>query len=312
MRGPGVAIRTASAPRRRAGRLGILTVTVSLCAIVAAATERISVTSQLVVVPVTVTDTKGRAVLGLDREHFQITEDSEVREILSLSRQNGVAALGIVLDLSGSMRPAASQALGAARAIAATAEEGDEAFLITFSDRPEVRVPLTRDLRTLDKELRSSGAQGSTALVDGIWLAIEEARRSRHPRRALVVISDGAENASRHRIAELKRMAIESDTQIHSISIRRPYQKGDPPGRSWILEELAAVTGGLHFEIHDGNGLAQAAAKLARAMKEVYVLAYRPGASDPGKWRKVRVSVTPPEHQRVRVAARAGYYYPEE
>ena len=290
----------------------MLTAAVSLYTAVAMSSERISVTSRLVVVPVTVTDTRGRAILGLDREHFQITEDSELREIVSLSRQDGVAALGIVLDLSGSMRPEASRALAAARAIAATAEDGDEAFLVTFSGRPELRVSLTRDIAAVEKALRTAGAHGSTALVDGVWQALEEARRSTHPRRSLVVISDGAENASRHRLAELKRLAIEADTQIHSITIQRPYQKGDPPGRPWMLEDLAAVTGGLHFAIHDGNGLAAAAEKLARAMKEVYVLAYRPGMSNPGKWRKVRISVTPPEPQRVRVAARAGYYYPED
>ena len=90
------------------------------------------------------------------------------------------------------------------------------------------------------------------------------------------------------------------------------HDQGDPPGRPWMLEDLAEVTGGLRFVIHDEYGLAGAAEKLARAMKEVYVLAYRPAASDPGRWRKVRVSVTPPERQRVRVASRAGYYYPED
>jgi Ca-activated chloride channel family protein len=177
-------------------------------------------------------------------------------------------------------------------------------------DEPAPRAP--RALVTGIGIAGASLAHGGTALVDAIWQALGEARASSRARRSLVVISDGGENASRHRLGELKRLAIESDTRIHSITIQRPYRKGDPPGRPWMLEELAAVTGGLHFSIHDGNGLAAAAEKLARAMKEVYVLAYRPGPSDPGKWRKVLVSVTPPERQRVRVAARAGYYYPED
>ncbi len=284
----------------------------SAAALSCAASDRISVTSRLVMVPVTVTDTKGRAILGLDREHFQVTEDSEAREIVSLTRQDGAAALGIVLDQSGSMRSAARHALDAARAIAAAAGEGDEAFLMTFSDRPELRVPLTRDSAAIRRNLTHVRSHGGTALVDAIWQGLEQARRSRHPRRSLVAISDGGENASRHRLAQLKRFAIEADTRIHSIAIQRPYRKGDPPGRPWMLEELAEVTGGLHFMIHDGYGLAAAAEQLARAMKEVYVLAYRPAASDPGRWRKVRVSVTPPERQRIRVSARAGYYYPEE
>jgi Ca-activated chloride channel homolog len=277
---------------------------------VGSATDRhtLSVNSRLVLVPVTVTDTKGKAISGLDLDHFKVTEDSEVREIVALTRQDGATGLGIVLDSSGSMRSTASEALAAARAIAATAGDDDETFLMTFGDRPDLKVPLTRDHSAISRGLRATRSHGGTALVDAIWQALREVRGSSHPRRALVVISDGGENASRHRLAELKRMAIEADSQIHSISIVAPYKKGDPPGRPWLLEELAELTGGLHFRIHDGSGLASAAEKLARAMKEMYVLAYRPGESGPGKWRKVRVSVTPPTPQRVRVTARSGYY----
>jgi Ca-activated chloride channel family protein len=276
-----------------------------------AASDRITINSRLVMVPVTVTDNRGAAIQGLDREHFRVTEDAEVREIVSLARLDGATGLGIVLDLSGSMRTTAAQALAAARAIAATSSDEDEVFLMTFGDRPELKVPLTRDHEALNRGLRNSRVHGGTALVDAIWQALREVRTSSHPRRSIVVISDGGENASRHRFAELKREAIEADTQIHSITIQRPYQKGDPPGRDWLLEELAEVTGGLHITIRDGSQLGSAAARLARAMKEIYVLAYRPAESQPGKWRKVRVSVTPPTPQRVRVTARSGYYFPE-
>src|SRR5690349_21748948 len=223
MTDPGVSIRSANAPRRGVGRLAVMLAASALCA----ASDRISVTSRLVMVPVTVTDTKGRAILGLDREHFQVTEDSEAREIVSLTRQDGAAALGIVLDLSGSMRPASRHALDAARAIAAVAGEGDEAFLMTFSYRPELRVPLTRYLAAIGRALTHVPAHGNTALADAIWQGLEQARLSNHPRRSLVAISDGGENASRHRLAELKRFAIEADTRIHSIAIQRPYRKGD-------------------------------------------------------------------------------------
>jgi Ca-activated chloride channel family protein len=270
-----------------------------------------SVSSRLVLVPVTVTDGKGKAIEGLQRENFQVTEDSEAREIVSLGRQDGATALGIVLDLSGSMRRSEAQALAAARAIATVAENGDETFLVTFNDRPEVRIPLTRDPDAILRGLRLPHAQGGTALLDAVDRALGEIRASKLARRSLVVISDGGENASRRLAADLKRRAIEADTQIHSINIHPPYRKGDPGGRSYLLEELSNLTGGLNFTVRDAADLAHAAEKLARAMKEVYVLAYRPGDSNPGKWRKVRVSVTPPTPQRVRVTARSGYYFPE-
>jgi Ca-activated chloride channel family protein len=282
-----------------------------LASAAATGSDRIAVTSRLVMIPVTVTDRGGAAIPNLDREHFQVTEDSERRAIVALTREDGPASIGIVLDWSGSMRPAASDALAAARAVAETAEDGDEVFLMTFGDRPELRVPLTRDPRAVFGELRGTRAHGGTALVDAIWQALEEARESSLPRRSLVVISDGGENASRHRIAELKRAAIEADTRIHSIALYAGYRKDAPSPRPWILEELAELTGGLHFTIHHSGALPETAARLARAMKEVYVIAYRPSVSEPGKWRRVRVTVMPPDRRRVRVAARAGYHFPE-
>jgi hypothetical protein len=74
---------------------------------------------------------------------------------------------------------------------------------------------------------------------------------------------------------------------------------------------LAALTGGLHFTIRHRGDLPTMAEKLARAMKDVYVIGYKPGESLPGKWRKIRVSVTPPSSERLRVSARAGYFVPE-
>jgi hypothetical protein len=77
----------------------------------------------------------------------------------------------------------------------------------------------------------------------------------------------------------------------------------------WALDDLSALTGGLHYAIRDARGLPEAAAKLERAMKESYMLAFRPADAGAPKWRKLRVSVTPPEAQQVRVTARSGYYY---
>ena len=78
-----------------------------------------------------------------------------------------------------------------------------------------------------------------------------------------------------------------------------------------MVEELSRISGGLHFTIRDARDLPDAAAKLARSMKESYLLAFRPAPSAAPRWRKVRVTVTPPEARRVRVAARSGYYYSE-
>ena len=110
-------------------------------------------------------------------------------------------------------------AVRAARALATPTEAEDEVFLMTFPDRPEMRVPLNRDYGSIADGLTGVQANGSTALVDATYRALQEIRASSHGREALAVISDGGDRASRYSEAEIKRRAIESDAQIYSISI---------------------------------------------------------------------------------------------
>lgn len=270
-----------------------------------------SVSSRMVLVPVTVTDRNGKSISGLAREHFRVVEDSQPREIVSLSREDGAMSLGIVLDVSGSMHHKLRHAVAAARTLATLTGAEDEIFLMTFAGRPEVRVALTRDHESIADGLTGAQANGSTALIDATYQALHEVRASSHGRKALVVISDGGDNASRYTEAELKQRALESDAQIYSISIVEGAVNPEGWRGSHLLDELAAMTGGLHFTIRDHRDLPVVAEKLARAMKEVYVIGYKPGESTAGKWRKIRVSVTSRPSKEVRVTARSGYYFPE-
>lgn len=269
------------------------------------------VSSHLVLVPVTVTDRNGKSAVHLEREHFRVTEDSEPREITSLTREEGSVGLGLVVDLSGSMKSKLSHAISATRAITDFAGAEDEAFLMTFGDRPEMRVPLTRDASSVVRGLSGAQAHGSTALIDAVYLALHEIRASSRGRKALAILSDGGDNASRYGEADLKRLALEADVQIYAISIVEGARDKEQRRGAYLLEELAALTGGLHFTIRHRGDLPEMAAKLARAMKDVYVIGYKPGESMPGKWRKIRVSVMPPSPERLRVSARSGYFVPE-
>jgi len=270
-----------------------------------------SVSSHLVLVPVTVTDRNGKPAIDLEREHFRVTEDSEPREITSLTREDGAVGLGLVVDLSGSMNGKLDEATAAARAITELASSEDEFFLMTFGDRPDMRVGLTRDADAIAAGLKGVNAYGSTTLIDAVYRALHEVKASSHGRKAIAIISDGGDNASRYSAAELKRRALEADVQIYGISIVEGTRDRDEMRGAFLLEDLAEMTGGLHFTIRHRGDLAPVAAKLARAMKDVYMIGYKPGESQPGKWRKIRVSVAPPSTQRLRVSARSGYFVPE-
>ena len=270
-----------------------------------------SVSSRLVLVPVTVIDRNGKPAVDLEREHFSVTEDSQPREIASLTREEAPVGLGLVVDLSGSMNGKLKHAISATRAIADLAGASDEVFLMTFGDRPEMRVGFARGAGQIASGLIGVRANGDTALIDAVYQALHEVRASSHRRRALAVISDGGDNASRYNKAELKRLALEADVQIYGISIVESPTDRDQRRGAFLLEELSEITGGLHFTIRNRADLPPMAEKLARAMKDVYTIAYKPGEGSPGKWRRIRISVTPPTAERLKVYARSGYFLPE-
>lgn len=113
----------------------------------------ISVDVSLVLVPAVVTDRAGRTVLGLGRENFRLLEDGEPREIASLSTEDIPTSVGLVFDVSGSMKNKMATARAAAHVFMETANPEDEFFLVTFADRPFIEVDMTPDPRRIDSGL---------------------------------------------------------------------------------------------------------------------------------------------------------------
>jgi Ca-activated chloride channel homolog len=273
---------------------------------------RASAESRLVLIPVTVTDRNGKSMTGLQPQQFQIADGAEARPIHSLSREDAPVSFGIVLDLSGSMSRKVRETAAAVRAIVDAAGEEDDAFLVTFSDHPELRSPFTANFASFPNRVLHNIPSGGTALIDAVYLALDQLQRARHARRALIVISDGGDNQSRYSRAELISRAVESDAQIYTMGLADDTDARAGHGGIYLLEQLSEVTGGVHFMVRDRGALVQQAARLAEAMKCLYVLAYRPpDDSAPGKWRRVRVTLTPDVGKSLRVTSRAGYFTPD-
>ncbi len=264
--------------------------------------------SQLVLISVAVTDRSGRAITELTPDQFQILDERELRPISSFWKEDRPVSLGLVLDLSASMRDALPRAIEALRTIAESAQPEDEAFLLTCATQPRLAADFTTDPSELTRSLPWVRAGGSTPLVDSILSALEHVRQAGHRRRALVVISDGDDNHSRHHYAELRRAALEADTQIYTLGIRESHRH-----RAGVYElaELAGVTGGLHFDIDYRKDLPEAASRIALALRSIYVIGFRPAGSAGGKWRHVQVRLNPRLTKSLRVSARSGYFIPE-
>ncbi len=275
----------------------------------------VSVDVNLVLVNVTVTDDWNRIVTGLDKENFTVLEGNEVQEVRHFSSEDAPISLGVIFDMSGSMNDKIMKAREAVIEFFKTANPQDEFFMITFNDRPELRADFTKSVEDIQGKLVYTVPQGSTALLDAIYMGVNKMKDARNTKKALLIISDGGDNHSRYTENEIKSMVKEADVQIYSIGIfsLAPSQPEEIAGPA-LLTEISQVTGGRMFTISNPNELADVATKIGIELRNQYVLGYRPNNKvKDGHWRKIKVKLNPPKGlPHLNVYARTGYYAPSQ
>jgi Ca-activated chloride channel family protein len=262
----------------------------------------VRVNVDVVLIPATVVDSRGAYVTGLEREHFEVFEDKIAQEITYFSTEDTPMSLGIVLDNSGSMDPVLASARQNGGACLDVGTEEDEYFLVTFSDRLLVNTDFTTDIRRLQSELRMTRARGSTALYDAIYASLDKVKNGTHPRKALVVVSDGYENRSRYSGTTLKEAVRETDVQIYTIG-----NQGDG-----LLRDLSQTSGGRALSPRSRTyALGNICSQVVQELKSQYMLGYISANTErDGKWRNVRVRLNPPKGMNLRIRSKSGYYAP--
>jgi Ca-activated chloride channel homolog len=277
--------------------------------------ERIAVLradAKLVLVPVTVFDRRGATVNNLDREHFTVLDGKVPQPIVSFGAMDAPCSVGIILDISGSMKTTLGVARAAVQAFLETAGPGDDFFLLSVSTRPDTMSAQTSDTTALRTRVALTHAGGSTALIDTIYLGLHQIRSTRNSRRALLIVSDGGDNHSAYSKDELMRAAVETDIQIYTVAVdtslhnRKSVETVEDRRGLTLLEDLAERTGGLCFSLNVMRDARPMAAKVSMAVRNQYVIGFQPLDKDrSGKWHAVRVKVNLPN---ARVYARNGYY----
>lgn len=269
------------------------------------------VDTNLVLVPVTVIDSRGAVVPNLSRENFVLNEEKQRQEIVSFSHETAPVSLGIVVDLSGSMARKIAEVQAAVGAILDNLEPDDEEFLETFADSPELRFPFTSQPADIRNALLFARPHGSTALFDAVALAADQMRRAQNQRKVLFLISDGGDNHSRFTERELRWLLDERDVQIHAIGIHDMAGWEAMRGPR-VLQDLASMTGGQHHMVANISELPELASRMSLALHDRYLLGYRPtppGLS--GQFRRIDVKLVQPKHSpRLYVYARHGYKMP--
>jgi len=255
----------------------------------------------LVLIPVTVTDSYQRPVRGLQKSDFRVVEDGVEQEVTRFSSEDSPISVGIVFDASASMLRKMDESRRAVTEFLKMSLPGDEFFLLKFSDRPEIVSGLTTKVEQIEDGLETIRPSGWTSLFDAIYLSIHNIKHARHDRRVLLVLSDGGDNDSRYTEREIKDLVKESDVRIFSISIL---------DRSPSLEAIAEESGGRAYRVRKLDELPELAANISAQLHSQYVLGFStPDRIQDGKYHRVKVDLIPSAATTgLRASWKHGYY----
>lgn len=270
--------------------------------------------TELVNLTISVTDRNGRAVTGLAPQDIEVYEDKVKQKIEHYGAEDAPISVGLIFDVSGSMRSKLDQARDAIKAFVETSHAEDDFFLVGFNRRADLLAEFC-DGEDLHRRLGLVGAHGETALYDAVYLGIEKVQQGRHRKRVLLVISDGQDNASQYTFEQLRRRLKETDVQLYCVGIGFPGLSEKAEQRramrgQMILDNIAQVTGGRAFFVNSASDLEKATTRVALELRHQYSLGYTPTNNQRGgKWRKIRVRVNrlswTPE---LFIRTRDGYY----
>jgi Ca-activated chloride channel homolog len=270
----------------------------------------------LVTVSATVRDRKGRLVTGLEARDFEVMDGGERRAISQFRTDRAPLSLAILFDVSGSMDVAErmTAAKFAAHHLLSWLDEGrDEAALFAFDSRLHEVAPFTVDTRALNGALGEVDPFGATSLHDAIAEAANRVAVRNHPRRAVVVLTDGIDTASERTPTEVSALAAAIDVPVYVIatvlpiddpnSDRRTPQAGlRAPLHIGTVEDLARWTGGsFHFASTPASA-SKAAKDVVDELRNLYLIGFEPGATH--GWHPIEIRTRDVDHT---VRARGGY-----
>jgi Ca-activated chloride channel family protein len=269
----------------------------------------LSVKTDLVTLPVTVVDRRGAFVSGLAREHFTVYDNGEPRAIQLFTSEDVPATVGLVIDSSGSMRGRREAMTTAVLAFARTSHPLDELFTVHFNEKVWLglapRTPFTKDGDQLRAALASRPAEGMTALYDGIDRALDHLQRGTRERKALIVVSDGGDNASWRSLDAVLDRARRTNVAIYAVALSGPEGEG---ARPQVLKKLARETGGEVFSPERAGDVTKAFAQIAREIRSGYTIGFVPVETADQRFRTIRVVADAGDRRQFIVRTRAGYY----
>lgn len=266
--------------------------------------------SELVVMHVTVRDRDGAYVRGLEARAFHLLENGRPQDISLFATQDEPATIGLIIDVSGSMEANLARLAYTASRFADTGNPHDEVFAIVVGDEPRpvlpADTPFTSDPHVLRAAIaRAQHPGGLTALYDAVTEGLAYLERGTHARRALVIVSDGLDNASRISFDDTMQRAMASNAVIYAVGLVDPMSRSRDPGH---LKTLAQATGGEAFFPPSNQAVSGTLEAVAQDIRQAYTLGFVPDTSPhDGTHHRLKVSVTSLDGRRLQVRTRQSY-----
>lgn len=266
----------------------------------------------LVELHVSVMDAAGRPVGGLQREHFKVTENNISQPITVFKHEDVPVSLGLVVDNSRSIEPRKNRLDAAALSFVANSNPDDETFIVHFDFDARVSTDFTNNSGILARDLTAAKPYGQTAIYDALLLALDKMEEARYQKKALLLITDGIDNASKNTLARVLERVKREQVMVFAVGLLS--ESGGVQAEDSLIA-IAQASGGRAYFPNTPEDARIMMDIIARDLREQYTLAYLP--SNPlknGTWRSVRVEITPPKGYPPNLSTnyRRGYYAPED
>ena len=267
---------------------------------------------QEVVLHATVVDDKQRMITNLDKTAFTVFEDGKQQNITSFRHEDIPIALGIVIDNSGSMREKRDRVNKATLNLIRASNPQDQVFIVNFNDEYYLDQDYTSNVKKLGEALEKVESRGGTALYDALVASADHLKKSaKLQKKALLVVTDGEDNASRESLeTAVRRLQEENGPTVYAIGIL-----GDEKQRRArrALQTVAERTGGIAFLPKDADEVDSISRTVAHDIRNQYTIGYKPTTpKSAGGYRTIHVDARAHGYNKLTVRTRSGYYAGQE
>lgn len=265
--------------------------------------------TEMVVLPVTVTDSRGHSVAGLTPANFAVADDGRLQGITLFERGEVPVTLGLIVDHSQSMESKLDAINAAILAFVRSGRTGDEMFVIAFNDKVRVLPlagdqPFTSNPVALVGALSAARPVGRTALYDAVAEGLKHLSTGHFDRKALIIVSDGGDNASHLKYGQVKDAVQKSQAVIYGVGLLgNDYQDEDPE----ILKQLCHDSGGMAYFPDAKMDVGSAFAQIGQDLRDQYTVGFTPSLDTSHLYHSLKVTATGPDGAKLHVRTRAGY-----